>query len=99
MSLPRFRTEHLEHLLAGVDERSIVGERLQWFLHFTRCRSVSETCQRFQIARTTFYRWARRFDPADLSTLEDLPTRPDLHSEPRTGNPWGEQTTARASGR
>ena len=49
-------------------------ERLQWFLHFTECGSVSTTCRHFTIARTTFHRWARRFDPRNLATLEDLPT-------------------------
>ena len=49
-------------------------ERLQWFLHFTEYGSVSGTCRRFRIARSTFYRWQRRFDPNDLSTLTDLPS-------------------------
>jgi hypothetical protein len=61
-----------------------VGERLQWFLHFTEHRSVSATCRHFAIARTTFYRWARRFDPADLAALEDLPTAPLLYPLPET---------------
>jgi hypothetical protein len=51
-----------------------VRERLEWFVHFDECRSISETCRRFAVARTTFYRWARRFDAKDLSTLEDNPT-------------------------
>lgn len=56
----------------------MVRERLEWLLDWAEHGSVSHTCRRFGIARTTFYRWARRFDAADLSTLQDLPTRPDL---------------------
>ena len=52
-------------------------ERLQWFLHFAEYGSVSGTCRRFRIARSTFYRWLWRFDPNDLSTLTDLP----IHKE------------------
>ncbi|PIR48236.1 hypothetical protein COU80_05395, partial [Candidatus Peregrinibacteria bacterium CG10_big_fil_rev_8_21_14_0_10_55_24] len=51
-----------------------VVERLQWFLHFLQHGSVSATCRHFGIARTTFYRWWKRYDPQNLSTLMDLPT-------------------------
>jgi hypothetical protein len=51
-----------------------VTERLQWFLHYKEHGSVSKTCAHFSIARTTFYRWYKRFDPQNLETLVDLPT-------------------------
>ena len=35
--------------------------RLRWFLHYVRTGSVSKTCREFGIARTTLYRWFRRF--------------------------------------
>lgn len=50
-----------------------VVERLQWFLDYTLHGSVSGTCRRFGIARTTFYRWLHRFDASDLSSLTDAP--------------------------
>jgi transposase-like protein len=58
---------------AGATSREI-AERLRWFHHFAEHGSVSATCREFGIARTTFYRWMRRFDPADLRTLMDQPT-------------------------
>ncbi|MBU0766512.1 helix-turn-helix domain containing protein [Patescibacteria group bacterium] len=51
-----------------------VIERLQWLMRYENHRSVSATCKHFNIARSTFYRWYDRFDPNDLSTLEDRPT-------------------------
>ena len=46
------------------------------FLEYRRTHSVAATCRHFGIARTTYYRWAQRFDPRDLTTLEDRPARP-----------------------
>jgi hypothetical protein len=72
-------TAHLQRLSADGREAGAPPEvltRLEWFTDFLGHRSVSETCRRFSIARTTFYRWARRFDPCDLHTLQDEPTRP-----------------------
>ncbi len=55
---------------AGLSSRAC--ERLQWFLHFVEHeKSVSSTCSHFGIARSTFHRWMDRFDPNDLSTLEE----------------------------
>ncbi|MFH1670177.1 MAG: helix-turn-helix domain-containing protein, partial [Patescibacteria group bacterium] len=53
-----------------------VAERLQWFLFYSEQRAVSAVCRHFNIARSTFYRWHGRFDPDDLSSLEDHPTTP-----------------------
>ncbi|MFA7682072.1 MAG: helix-turn-helix domain-containing protein, partial [Candidatus Peribacteraceae bacterium] len=63
----------LEQALDGGMNKEVV-ERLQWFLHYNTYGSVSATCRQFGIARTTFYRWLKRFDPTDLSTLTDKPT-------------------------
>lgn len=48
--------------------------RLEWIAHYVMNHAtVSETCARFDIARGTFVRWLERFDPRDLSTLEEQP--------------------------
>lgn len=60
-----------ELLLAAQSYPPEVAERLKWFLCFLDTNSVSETCRRFGIARTTFYRWSRRFDANDLTSLQD----------------------------
>ena len=66
----------LEQALQQNHPKEVV-ERLQWFLNYAEHGSISETCRHYRIARSTFYRWLRRFDPNDLSTLTDLP----LHKE------------------
>jgi transposase len=60
------------------DVSPAVRERLRWILHFLEHgHSVTETCAVFDISRSTFHRWLKRFDPHDLSTLDDLPTDPE----------------------
>ncbi len=46
------------------------------YLGYAQTHSVAATCDRFGIARSTYYRWAKRYDPADLRSLEDRPSRP-----------------------
>jgi transposase InsO family protein len=51
--------------------------RLQWMLfYFFNGRNVLRTCRHFGISRQTFYRWKRRFDRHDLTTLEARSHRP-----------------------
>ncbi len=52
-------------------------ERLGWILHFVEhgC-SVGDTCKAFDISRSTFHRWLDRFDPNDLSSLEEKSHEP-----------------------
>ena len=51
--------------------------RLCWFdFYQTHGGDASLTCRRFGISRQTFYRWKRRYEPHDLSTLEARSHRP-----------------------
>lgn len=45
-------------------------------LEYAQIRSVSATCRHFGIARSTFYRWQRRYVPSRLGTLENHSSRP-----------------------
>ncbi|MBC7349486.1 MAG: helix-turn-helix domain-containing protein [Candidatus Aminicenantes bacterium] len=45
------------------------ARRLQWFDYYNRCRNARKTCRYFGISVQTFYRWKRRFDPYDLTTI------------------------------
>jgi transposase InsO family protein/transposase-like protein len=59
--------------------------RLNWIDHYVRHGSnASCTCRRFGISRDTFYRWWRRYDPLDLSTLEDRSRAPTARRESTT---------------
>lgn len=51
--------------------------RLKWISwHLEHGMVVARTCRHFDIARQTFYRWWKRYDPHDLTTLEDRSSRP-----------------------
>jgi putative transposase len=56
--------------------------RLQWMDFYRRGGNVARTCRRFGISRQTFYRWQRRYDPGDLTTLKDRSHRPHRHRQP-----------------
>ena len=52
-------------------------KRLAWMDHYaSHGQNASLTCRYFGISRQTFYRWRRRYDPYDLTTLEDHSHRP-----------------------
>ena len=58
-------------------------QRLQWMLFFYfNGRNVARTCRHFDISRQTFYRWMRRFDRHDLTTLEGRSHRPRKVRQP-----------------
>ena len=50
--------------------------RLRWMDHYSLHRNARLTCRHFDISAQTFYRWKRRFDPFDLTTLEERSHRP-----------------------
>jgi putative transposase len=52
-------------------------KRLRWFDHYqAHRRKAALTCRYFGISRQTFYRWKQRYDPQQLTTLEDRSHRP-----------------------
>ena len=58
-------------------------KRLQWFDHYqTQGRNAALTCRYFGISRQTFYRWRRRYDPWNLTTLESRSPRPHHRRRP-----------------
>jgi putative transposase len=75
IGMPRSRS-----LERGAAELSREGrKRLAWFdYYYSHGRNVALTCRHFGISRQAFYRWKPRYDPRDLSTLEDRSHRP-LH--------------------
>jgi transposase InsO family protein len=46
------------------------------------CGNVAHTCRHFGISRQTFYGWRRRYDPYDLSSLEERSHRPRQCRQP-----------------
>jgi putative transposase len=61
----------------GKSLRRAAQTRLQWMLFYLFSgRNAARTCRHFGISRQTFYRWWRRFDRHDLTTLEERSHRP-----------------------
>lgn len=51
-------------------------------LDYARTHSVAATCRHYGIARSTYYRWAKRYDPQQLAFLENRPSRPTRWRRP-----------------
>jgi len=67
--------QRLSQLLESIEAQQLsepARQRLMWIAEFVmNGNSISETCARLGIARSTFHRWLDRFDPEDLSSLEE----------------------------
>jgi len=78
----RFRIRARPGAGSGVELSRAARARLLW-IDFYRCqRNAALTCRRFGLSRPTFYRWWRRYDPHDLTTLEDRSHRPHRRRQP-----------------
>src|SRR3989475_13267433 len=65
--------------------------RLDWMDFYHRCRNVARTCRHFGVSRQTFYRWQRRYDPYDLTTLEERSHCPRQRRLPTWSFPFEEK--------
>src|ERR1700674_4181369 len=66
----------------GVELSREARVRLAWMDFYRRCDNVAPTCRHFGISRQTFYRWQRRYDPYDLTSLEEHSHRPRQCRQP-----------------
>lgn len=77
----RYRMPRAAARLPGAELSREAKQRLRW-IDYARTHSVSATCRHFDIARSTYYRWAKRYDPKRLSLLENRPSRPQRCRRP-----------------
>ncbi len=84
MQIRTRRIPRARYLARGAKELSrAAGQRLRWMDHYeSHGRNAALTCRYFGISRQTFYRWRRRYDPQDLSSLEDRSHRPHRRRRP-----------------
>jgi putative transposase len=75
----------------GVELSREARVRLAWMDFYHRSRNVAHTCRHFGISRQTFYRWQRRFDAYDLTTLEARSHRPHRQRQPTWTFPLAEK--------
>ncbi len=67
----------------GLHEKA--KQKLQWFRYaIEHGNNVSLTCRHFDISRSTFLRWALRFDPQDVETLDEQSRSPLVVRIPET---------------
>jgi putative transposase len=66
----------------GVELSREARVRLAWMDFCRRCDNVAHTCRHFGISRQTFYRWQRRYDAYDLTSLEEHSHRPRQCRQP-----------------
>ena len=59
-------------------------KRLKWFDHYRQYGNARLTCRYYGISPQTFYRWKNRFDPYDLTTLEEMSRKPHKLRTPQT---------------
>ncbi len=77
----RYRMPRAAERLPGAELSREAKRRLK-LLDYARTHSVAATCRHFGIARSTYYRWAKRYDPQRLSLLENRPSRPKRRRRP-----------------
>src|SRR2546429_7763369 len=75
----------------GVELSREARVRLVGMVFYRRCGTVAHTCRHFGISRQTFYRWQRRYDPYDLTSLEERSHRPRQCRQPTWAFPLEEK--------
>ena len=78
---------HADYITSLVRHGTISREakkRLQWMDHYRKHCNARMTCRYFGISPQTFYRWKSRYDPYDLTTLEEHSRKPRRVRQPET---------------
>ena len=75
----------------GVELSREARVRLSWMDFYRQTGNAALTCRRFGISRQTFYRWQRRYQPMDLSSLEGRSHRPRRCRRPSWSFPLAEK--------
>lgn len=88
MSARTLNLRNVRHLLKRAKELELSDDavqRLRWFCYaLEHDGNVSLACRHFGIARSTYLRWARRFDARDVTSLEEESRRPKHVRMPET---------------
>ncbi len=77
-------SEYIRSLVRQGTISAEAAKKLRWMDHYARLRNARLSCRYFGISPKTFYRWKRRFDPYDLTTLEEESRRPRHVRQPQT---------------
>jgi transposase InsO family protein len=72
----RYRMPQVVARLPAAPALSREAKQRLKILDYARTHTVAATCRHFGIARSTYYRWQRRYDPTHLPFLENRSSRP-----------------------
>ena len=75
----------------GVELNRTAQVRLRWMDFYRKNKNVALTCRHFGISRQTFYRWLKRYEPLDLTTLEERSHCPRRRRQPTGSFPLAEK--------
>lgn len=71
---------NIQYVLPKIEQLSEISKpakhRLKWMDYYSKHQNASQACRYFGISRKTLYKWAKAYNPHDLSSLEDKTTRP-----------------------
>jgi transposase InsO family protein len=78
------RSMNITHILPGAASLAYhtptlskaAKRRLKWMDYHRKHGNAAKTCRYFGISRKTFYTWKKRYNPWDLTSLEDHSKRP-----------------------
>ncbi len=77
---------NIHYILPKVEQLSDISkparQRLKWMDYYAKSGNAVKTCRYFGISPKTFYKWAKIYDPHNLTALEDRTRRP------RTTRQW-----------
>lgn len=77
-------SEYIRDLVRQGTITKEAAHKLRWMDHYLKNRNARLTCRYFGISPKTFYRWWNRFDPDDLTTLEEESRRPRHVRQPQS---------------
>ena len=77
-------SEYIRELVRRGTISPEAAKKLRWMDHYSKNRNARLTCRYFGISPKTFYRWKNRFDPYDLTTLEEESRRPRHVRQPQS---------------
>src|SRR5258708_19854179 len=66
----------------GVELSRAAQVRLAWMDLYRKTENVALSCRNFGISRQTFYRWLKRYEPLDLTSLEERSHCPHDRRQP-----------------
>ena len=66
----------LPEITAVSDISKSAKQRVKWMEYHSQNHTVAQTCRYFGITPKTFHKWKKRYNPHDLTTLEEHSRRP-----------------------